>query len=121
MVHNAINNAPSYLSELFHRHKTKAAYNHDTRGSTHGFCPEHSNLKFGQRNFASYGCKVWNSLDRNVQTTENQNVSRKPFEKSFLTEPRNECIFQQNFWHKLRQLLGRANALDVFRKVPSLI
>ena len=85
MVHNAINNvASSYLSELFHRHKTKTAHNHDTRDSTHGFCPEHSNLKFGQRNFASYGCKVWNSLDRDVQATEEPKRFKKAFrEKLF--------------------------------------
>ena len=61
MVHKAINNvAPSYLSKLFHKRKT--VHNHNTRGSAHGLFPKHSNLKFGQRSFASYGCKVWNSL-----------------------------------------------------------
>ena len=57
MVHKVINNVtPSYLSELFH--KTKTVDNHDTRGSTHGLFPKHLNLKFGQSNFASYGCNV---------------------------------------------------------------
>ena len=34
------------------------------------FFPKHSNLKYDQRSFASYGCKVWNSLDRDVQAIE---------------------------------------------------
>ena len=82
MVHKAINNmAPSYLSELFH--KTKTVHNHDTRGSTHGPFPKHSNLKFGLRSFASYGYKVWN---RDVQATEGtkmfqENPSKKGRQK----------------------------------------
>ena len=76
MVHKAIDNvAPSYLSELFH--KTKTVYIHDRGGSTHGHFPKHSNLKFGQRSFASYGCKVWNSLDRDVQATEEPKLFKK--------------------------------------------
>ena len=69
MVHETIDDvAPSYLSEMFH--KTKAVHNHDTRVSTHGLFPKHSNLTFGQRSFASYDCKVWNTLDSEVQASE---------------------------------------------------
>ena len=83
MVHKAINNmALSYLSELFH--KTKTVHNHDTRGSTHGLFPEHSNLKYGQRSFASYGCKVWNSLDRDVQAIEEPKRFKKALRERLL-------------------------------------
>ena len=69
MVHKAINDvAPSYLSELFHN--TKTVHNHETRGSTHGLFLNIQKYKFGQRSFASYGCKVWNSLDKDVQATK---------------------------------------------------
>ena len=119
MVHKAINNmARSYLSELFH--KTKKVHNHDTRGSTHGLFPKHSNLKFGLRSLASYGCKVWNSLDRDVQATEEPKRFKKTLRERLLKKPRNECIFQKNLRHKLRRPLGRANALNVFERVPSL-
>ena len=82
MVHKAINNvAPSYLSELFH--KTKTVHNHDTSGSTHGLLPKHSNLKFGQRRFASYGCKVW-IRNRDAQATEEPKRFKKALPEKLL-------------------------------------
>ena len=60
MVRKAIHKtAHPYLSELFQ--KTNTVHSHDTRGATYRLFPKHSNLKFGQRSCASYGCKVWNS------------------------------------------------------------
>ena len=76
MVHKAIHKrAPPYLLELFQ--KTNTVDSHDTRGATYGLFPKHSNLKFGQRNFASYGCKVWNCLGRDVQAIEKQHHFKK--------------------------------------------
>ena len=52
---------------------------------------------------------------------KSQDVSRKPFEKGFQKKnPENKGIFQQNFQHEHRRPLGRANALDVFERAPSL-
>ena len=78
------NVAPSYLSELLH--KTKTVHNDDTRGSTHGLFPKHSNLKFGQRSFASYGCEVQNNLDRDVQATEEPKCFKKALRKKLLNK-----------------------------------
>ena len=76
--------APSYLSELFH--KTKTVHNHDTRCSTHGLFPKHSDLKFDQRSFASYGCKVWNSLDRDAQATKETKRIKKTLRERLLNK-----------------------------------
>ena len=80
MVHKAINNvAPSYLSELFH--KTKTVYNHDTRGSTHGLFPKHSNLKYGQEALPALVVRYGIALIGMFRPPKSQNVLRKPFEK----------------------------------------
>ena len=85
MVHKAIHKtAPPYLSELFQ--KTNTVHSHDTRGATYGLFPKHSNLKFGQRSFASYGCKVWNSLSRDVQAIEKQRHFKKSMKQKLLAQ-----------------------------------
>ena len=78
--------SPSYLSELYN--KTKTVHTHDTGGSTNGLFPKHSNLKFGQRSLASYGCKIWNSLDRDVQATKELKRFKKVLRESLLDKPK---------------------------------
>ena len=84
MVHKAIQKtAPPYLQELFQ--KTNTFHSHDTRGATYGLFPN-TNLKFGQRSFASYGCKVWNSLSRDVQAIEKQHHFKKSMKQKLLAQ-----------------------------------
>ena len=66
--------------------KTKTVHNHDTRDSTHGlnFSLNSQNLKFGQRSFASYGCRVWKHLDRDVEANEEPKRFKKALQETLL-------------------------------------
>ena len=72
--------APDYLTNLFTR--AKSIHSHNTRSANYGILSAHANLKFGQRSFSQYGCKVWNALPKDVQEQTNSNS----FEKSLKAE-----------------------------------
>ena len=72
-----------YSQQKIHRNQTENTFV-TTRGSTHGLFPKHSNLKYGRRSFASYGCKVWNSLDGDVQAIEEPKRFKKALRERLL-------------------------------------
>ena len=56
-VHKSLNDsARNYLTNLFTR--AKSVHSHNTRSANYGIFLVHADLKFEQRNFSHYGCKV---------------------------------------------------------------
>ena len=72
MVHKSLNDsAPDCLTNLFAG--ARSIHSNNSRSANYAIFPTHADLKFGQRSFFHYGCKVWNALPKDVQEQTNLN------------------------------------------------
>ena len=82
-IWKAVNDkGPQYISDMFIPLKSIHSYN--TRAAANNFCPPVSNLTYGLRRFSQYGCKIWNSLPKDIQATKSLEFFKENLNKHFL-------------------------------------
>ena len=67
-VHNTLVTCSSHL---------KSIHSYNIRAAANNFRPPVSNLTYGLRSFSQYGCKIWNSLPKDIQATKSLEFLKK--------------------------------------------
>ena len=73
---------PQYIRDMFI--PLKSIPNYNTRAAANNFRPPVSNLEYGSRRFSQYGCKIWNSLPKDIQATKSLESFKENLKKHFL-------------------------------------
>ena len=72
---------PDYLNDLFV--PANQIYDHYTRYAMSGFHPDRYNQNYGLRSFGHTGCRLWNSLSEDVQTTDSLKLFKQRLRRAY--------------------------------------
>ena len=104
-IWKAVNDkGPQHISDMFI--PLKSIHNYNTRAAANNFRPPVSNLTYGLRRFSQYGCKIWNSLPKDIQATKSLEFFKENLKKHFLGQKLT----------KLEKLIGKLKKSTAPRK-----